>query len=208
MVVKNEHNYESFYTEMSDYVKDWSENQKSFEKKKNKKQELEESSFFGLRAYDSDEDASKQDYGQWMRISKKLNNRLDEELLTEDIPTERVVKTHDVDDEDDSVGEEKIEKHGMKKDLAKGPGPDVKFHVNPVHFASVGTDQELRVQGGEKFMELAKMKSLLYSLESELLRADTLGEDTSKIERTLKQMRKECHKMCQLLTPDAKTDII
>lgn len=66
--------------------------------------------------------------------------------------------------------------------LASGPGKGVKFHQNPVHFASTGMDQSPSPQepvrvtpnfsDGAKLEELIDLRAKLEKLESSLLAAD------------------------------------
>lgn len=102
------------------------------------------------------------------------------------------------------------EKDGFGKDLAKKLG-DTKFTPNPVHFASFGADSDLRVTpnftDGKDLRELAKMKELLYDLESELMGADVRGEKTNHIRKKLNSVKKQCDKLSQKLIPDPKKDV-
>jgi hypothetical protein len=110
-------------------------------------------------------------------------------------------ETPDTDDEEDGFG----------KDLANGPGKGVKFSANPIHFASKGADNKLRVTpnwtDGDELRELARLKSLMYDLESELLGTDVRGGDAEPIRVRLVKIQKQCEAMSQRLIPDPQTDV-
>lgn len=110
-------------------------------------------------------------------------------------------ETPDTDDEEDGFG----------KDLSSGPGKGVKFNVNPLHFASKGDDSKLRVTpnwtDGDELRELARLKSLMYDLESEMLGTDIRGGDAEPLRVRLVKIQKQCEAMSQRLIPDPKTDV-
>lgn len=109
-------------------------------------------------------------------------------------------ETPDTDDDEDGFG----------KDLT-GPGKDVKFNVNPTHFASKGADNKLRVTpnwtDGDELRELARLKAMMYDLESELLGTDIRGGDVEPIRVRLVRIQKQCESLSQKLIPDPKTDV-
>jgi hypothetical protein len=102
------------------------------------------------------------------------------------------------------------EKDGFGKDLAKKLG-DVDFTANPVHFASVGNDSDLRVTpnftDGDELRQLARLKSLLYDLESELLGTDIRGGNTEPIRIKMIKVRRQCESLSQRLIPDPRKDV-
>lgn len=120
----------------------------------------------------------------------------------------------DASDEDDAPDEN--DEDGFGKDLAKKLG-DTKFNVNPLHFASVGADASvspnvpLRVTpnftDGNELRQLARLKSLLYDLESEMLGTDVRGGDPEPIRVKMLAVRKQCESLSQKLIPDPKTDV-
>lgn len=99
---------------------------------------------------------------------------------------------------------------GFGKDLAKKLG-DVDFTPNPIHFASVGQDNKLRVtpnfSDGKELRKLAKLKSLLYDLETELLGTDVRGGDVEPIRVKMLAVRRQCESLSQSLTPDPRKDV-
>lgn len=99
---------------------------------------------------------------------------------------------------------------GFGKDLAKKLG-DVDFTPNPVHFASVGSDSDLRVTpnftDGAELRKLAKLKSLLYDLETELLGTDVRGGDAEPIRVKMLAVRRQCESLSQSLIPDPRKDV-
>ncbi len=109
-------------------------------------------------------------------------------------------ETPDTDEEEDGFG----------KDLTP-PGKEVKFNVNPLHFSSKGNDSKLRVTpnwtDGDELRELARLKALMYDLESELLGTDIRGGDSEPIRVRLVKIQKQCESMSQKLIPDPKTDV-
>lgn len=167
--------------------------------------------FFGLTQADNLDHVSVDAADEWRDVIKRTNQLFDpvtkEEFFTEerDPNTFRSTRSKyrpEVDENEDGIG----------KDLANGPGKDVHFNVNPTHFASAGVDQKLRVAknwtDGKELVELAKMKSLLYALESDFLHADCLGEKTEGIQRKLAEIQNKCSALSEKLTPDPKTDVV
>lgn len=102
------------------------------------------------------------------------------------------------------------EKDGFGKDLAKKLG-DAEFTPNPVHFASIGADSDLRVTpnftDGSELRQLAKLKSLLYDLETELLGTDVRGDDPEPIRVKMLAVRRQCESLSQRLIPDPRNDV-
>jgi hypothetical protein len=103
------------------------------------------------------------------------------------------------------------EEDGFGKDLSGGPGKNVKFNVNPTHFASKGADNKLRVTpnwtDGDELRELARLKAMMYDLESEMLGTDIRGGDVEPIRVRLVKIQKQCESLSQRLIPDPKTDV-
>jgi hypothetical protein len=102
------------------------------------------------------------------------------------------------------------EKDGFGKKMAKKLG-DTEFSPNPVHFASIGADSDLRVTpnftDGDDLRQLARLKSLLYDLESELLGTDIRGGSTEPIRIKMMAVRRQCESLSQRLIPDPKKDV-
>jgi hypothetical protein len=103
-----------------------------------------------------------------------------------------------------------VKKDGFGKDLAKKLG-DVDFFPNPVHFASIGADSDLRVTpnftDGKELRQLAKLKELLYDLESELLGTDVRGGNAEPIRVKMLAVRRQCESLSQKLIPDPRKDV-
>jgi hypothetical protein len=119
---------------------------------------------------------------------KKVSKKEEEELAV-------------VDDED-----------GFGKSLASKIGDKDQFvSPNPVHFASIGKDQKLRITpnwtSGEALAALAKLKSMMYDLECEMLTKEAMGSDVVSLEARLENMRKQVDALSQKLIPDVKTDV-
>lgn len=116
-------------------------------------------------------------------------------------------KAKPVEDEDDFGGDKN---DGFGKKMSKKLG-DTSFMPNPVHFASVGDDSKLRVTpnftDGPELRALAKMKTLLHDLESELLGTDVRGGNAEPIRVKMIAVRRQCEALSQRLIPDPKTDV-
>jgi len=102
------------------------------------------------------------------------------------------------------------EHDGFGHDLAKKLG-DAKFEPNPIHFASKGEDQKMRVTpnwtDGKELRALAKLKALMYELESELLGTDVTGGDPEPVRARLVSIQRQCEAMSQALIPNPKDDV-
>lgn len=102
------------------------------------------------------------------------------------------------------------DKDGFGKDLAKKLG-DAEFSPNPVHFSSIGDDNALRVTpnftDGDDLRQLARLKSLLYDLESELLGTDIRGGKTEPVRAKMIAVRRQCEALSQRLIPDPRKDV-
>jgi hypothetical protein len=115
----------------------------------------------------------------------------------------------------DSTGEEADpdEEEGIGAILARSLGDEDQFaSPNPIHFASVGKDQKLRVTpnwtSGTALAALAKLKSLMYDLECEMLTAEALGgKNLSQLENRLEGLQKQFDTFSQKIIPKVKNDI-
>lgn len=195
--------------DIDEYLAMWDEAQKTFPTEEKPKPKL--SSFFGMQNDVSEEEMSDEDGEHWRDVFyRSLEIGGDMELVNEvkegkkkaekKPKKKKEEETPKVDDEE-----------GLGSELADGPGKDVKFKVNPVTFNSVGDDSKLRVTpnwtDGDELRQLAKMKALLYNLESELLGTDVRGGDTEPIRVKLIAIQKQCESLSQKLIPDPKTDV-
>jgi len=110
----------------------------------------------------------------------------------------------------DEVPDWDEDEDGFGKDLAKKLG-DAEFYPNPVHFASIGADNDLRVTpnftDGDNLRQLARLKALLYDLESEMLGTDVRGGDPEPIRVKMIKVRKQCESLSQRLIPDPRKDV-
>jgi hypothetical protein len=167
----------------------WDKSQGDFADIKPQQRKVDLGGFFGLQQATDFDTIKPADSEQWRDVLDRSHELFDphkQEIINE-------------------------EEEGFGKDLASGPGKNVKFNVNPIKFNSVGRDQDLRVTknwtDGKELSELARMKSLLFSLESDFLRADALGETTYSIKKKLREIQEKCHELSEKLTPDPKTDV-
>lgn len=189
------------------WIEMWDKSQKDFVGQEPAERKVNLGGFFGLQQANNLDSVPTDDASHWRDVLDRSRELFDSDdsVITEQwevvYPPKKSTKN--------VVKEEKSE--GFGKDLSSGPGKDVKFHVNPVKFNSVGRDQDLRVTknwiDGEELVELARLKSMLYALESDFLRADTLGEKTDSIKKRLEEIQNKCHELSERLTPDPKTDV-
>lgn len=113
--------------------------------------------------------------------------------------------THDEADPDETEGIGAI--------LAKSLGDKDQFpSPNPIHFASVGMDQKLRVTpnwtSGTALAALAKLKAAMFDLEGEMLTAEALGgKNVAALETRLEKLQKEFHTLSQSIVPNIKNDV-
>lgn len=82
---------------------------------------------------------------------------------------------------------------------------------NPIHYASVGNDQDLRVSKnwsqGPELEELADVKKQVEEMERKFHDADVLEKsDKSKLQTELNNLRERMHKLSQKVTPDPQED--
>jgi hypothetical protein len=195
-----------------------------------------ETSFFGMNSVNDDdlEAARARDIDAWKDIdarTSQLNGRVDSHELFMEAKKEEEAKkkglggkkkvddgsngkkkkksatdsTHDEADPDDTEGIGAI--------LAKALGDKDQFvSPNPIHFASVGMDQKLRVTpnwtSGSALMALAKLKIAMFDLECEMLSAEaTGGKNVAALESRLEGLQKQFHVMSQKVAPDTKNDV-
>jgi len=95
------------------------------------------------------------------------------------------------------------EAHGEKETI----GPHL---PNPVHYASTGEDQKLRVtpnwNDGEELIELHHLKIAMEQLESKLNAADAFGDKTGSIQTKLDALREKFHDLSHEIQPDQTID--
>lgn len=186
-----------------------------------KKAAVPNSSFFGMDTPDdvAQDYINKQDLTNWQDVLDRTDQlrapTIPGELLQES--TKKTTKkqkptTKKKKDPAEDPAEVDDDEEGLAALLSKHLGDKKQFiSPNPIHFASIGTDQKVRVTpnwtSGETLAALAKLKSMMYDLECELLTKEGLGVDIGNLENRLTSMQKQVHKMSEMLTPDAGTDV-
>lgn len=206
--------------EIEQYLELWDKARKDFaiEDKPQKT-----ASFFGMYNHEEDIQNQEPDSNEaehWRDVYfRALELSANEEIISENEgkPTKKKKKKKKKKDDvskskdGDEIPSTNDDEDGFGSELSDGPGKDVKFTPNPIHFASKGVDNKLRVTpnwtDGDELRELARLKSLMYDLESEYLGADTRGEDAEPIRVRLVKIQKQCEAMSQNLTPDPKKDV-
>lgn len=104
------------------------------------------------------------------------------------------------------------ETEGIGAILAKSLGDKDQFtSPNPIHFASVGMDQKMRVTpnwtSGTALSALAKLKVAMHDLENEMLTAEAMGGNVDTLEARLDKLQKEFHTLSQSIVPNTKNDV-
>jgi hypothetical protein len=208
--------------EIDQYLDLWDQAQKEFSKEE--KPVTQSASFYGMHNIpEENEEVDSGEGEHWRDIyyrSLELSHGPeDEQLVTEakkksdkKPAKQKAAKKKDKRKPEDAEAPDlEPEEDGFGKDLASGPGKGVKFHINPIHPASVGDDSKLRVTpnwtDGDELRQLAKLKALMYDLESELLGTDVRGGNAEPIRIKLIGIQKQCEALSQKLIPDAKTDV-
>lgn len=216
--------------EIDQYLALWDQAQKHFPKQK--KAAPENVSYYGMQRDASEDEFDEEDGEHWRDVyyrsleidgiegedqlvneaeeepkkkspkkKKKSSKKKSSSKKEKDVRTPYEGEPPDEDEEEDGFG----------KDLADGFGKDVKFNVNPITFSSVGSDNKLRVTpnwtDGDELRQLAKLKALMYDLESELLGTDIRGGDVGPLKIKLRGIQKQCETLSQRLIPDVKHDV-
>lgn len=176
-------------------------------------------SFFGMSSVDDDafEDIDSSDIEGWHDVNDRtsqLYSPVADELLTEAEEKKKPKKKKKPVKKKDKAGNppEHEEDDGLESVLAKSIGDEDQFiSPNPIHFASVGKDQKMRVTpnwtAGEALIALVKLKSMMYDLECEMLTAEALGSNIDTLEKRLDLMGKQFDKLSQKLVPNPKNDV-
>lgn len=195
-----------------------------------------ESSFFGMNSVNDDnldpDNASARDIDGWKDVADRTNQlygKVDShELFMEakkqeaaekkglggkvktDSGSKKKSKKSAADSTHDEANPDETE--GIGAILAKSLGDKDQFQSpNPIHFASVGMDQKMRVTpnwtSGTALAALAKMKAAMYDLESEMLTAEAMGGDVTTLETRLEKLQKEFHKLSQSIVPNPANDV-
>jgi hypothetical protein len=172
-----------------------------------------DNSFFGMHNIDDEKDIAFQDIDVWKDVSDRADNvygKVDSHQLFSEAKKEKKKKsaaksTHKEADPDD--------KEGIGAILAKALGdPDQFVSPNPIHFASVGMDQKVRVTpnwtSGTALIALAKLRSAMYDLECEMLTAEAMGgKNVKTLEGRLESLQKEFEELSQKIVPKVKNDV-
>lgn len=104
-------------------------------------------------------------------------------------------------------------KEGITKPEQVADNLDRKFEVNPIHFASKGNDQELRVTpnftDGDIIRELNDIKIKLEALEREVHSAFINDQDAQekKLQKQLDNLRNKFEELSDKLTPHPIEDV-
>lgn len=107
------------------------------------------------------------------------------------------------------VGAEPFNRPLVKNKLSKDKNKE--YPENPIHFASVGDDQEVRVtkdfNQGKGLEKLSDLKKELESLEREFHNADVTRDKRKKnLSSQLDKLRKEVKDLSQKIVPKANQD--
>jgi hypothetical protein len=168
-------------------------------------------SFFGMNSVDDDtiDDINRSDAEGWSDVIDRTNalyapvgDLITEETKKKKKKTKKKKEELTVVDDEDGFGKKLASKIGDKNQF---------ISPNPIHFASVGTDQKLRITpnwtSGDALAALAKLKSMMYDLECEMLTKEAMGSDVESLESRLENMKKQVDALSQKLIPDVKTDV-
>jgi hypothetical protein len=210
--------------EIDQYLALWDQARKHFPPEK--KVTPPNVSFYGMQRDASEDELDEEDGEHWRDVyyrSLEIDGMEEEEILTEaEEPKKKASakkkkkskKSPKKDARAPKDGEApdlEEDEDGFGKDLADGPGKDVKFKVNPITFSSAGDDTKLRVTpnwtDGKELRQLAKLKSLLYDLESEMIGTEVRGKNADSIRVKLLGIQKQCEALSQKLIPDVKHDV-
>lgn len=179
-------------------------------------------SFFGMSSVDDNtiDDINNSDVDGWNDVNDRTTQLYAPvgDLLTEAEEKKKKKskkKKNKVSSKEKNKSEEPEydEEDGFDSILAKNVGDKNQFvGPNPVHFSSVGKDQKLRVTpnwtSGDALIALAKLKSMMYSLECEMLTSEALGgNNVVELEKRLSSMGRQFDKLSQKLIPDVKKDV-
>lgn len=209
--------------EIDQYLAMWDQARKEFQEEAPKVRKDDTGVFYGfmhnLDASVEEGGPGEEEAEHWNDVYyRALEMSGEEQLVTEaeekpkpkkkkDAPKKKAKKKEEDVDDAPEVDEDE---DGFGKDLTP-PGKGVKFNVNPTHFASKGQDSKMRVTpnwtDGDELRELAKLKALMYDLESEMLGTDIRGGDPEPIRIRLVRLQKQCESLSQKLIPDPKTDV-
>jgi hypothetical protein len=207
--------------EIDDYLALWDQAQKEFPVEK--KPSAPAGSFFGMQSDMSEEEMEDSEGDHWRDVfyrsleidsdGEQLVTEAEEKPKKKKKPAKKksVSKKDARKPEEDEAPDLEPDEDGFGKDLASGFGKNVKFNVNPITPSSVGDDAKLRVTpnwtDGDELRQLAKLKALMYDLESELLGTDIRGGKSEPIRVKLLGIQKQCEALSQRLIPDPKTDV-
>jgi hypothetical protein len=181
------------------------------------------SSFFGMNQVDDEDDeVSLKDLDSWtdatnradQRFSKVDSHALFNEAVKEGAKKKKTVKKKKKSAADNyNVDADPDDSEGIGAILAKSLGDVDQFvSPNPITVSSVGMDQKLRVTpnwtSGKSLAALAKMKSLMYDLECEMLSAEALDSKGVKVlETRLQGLQKQMDALSQDIVPKVKNDV-
>lgn len=210
--------------QFNSWVAMWEKSQADMPKVTPTRQSSPNTSFFGMNSVNDDDmdsdNVSVSDVDVWKDVDDRLNqlhSKVDShELFIEakKQPKSKSVKkkkksaadsTHEEADPDDTEGIGAI--------LAKSLGDKDQFvSPNPIHFASVGMDQKMRVTpnwtSGTALAALSKMKAAMYDLECEMLTAEAMGgKNIDALETRLEKLQKEFSTLSQSIVPQVKNDV-
>lgn len=114
----------------------------------------------------------------------------------------------------DSVAYAGEEGFGKQIPLGTPPSPGGKkvFTNQPVHFSSVGTDQDMRVtdnwSDGKELLELDEMKRKIEEMERRFHESDVLNKgDRSKIQSELDSLRSRVEKLSEKISSNPQKDL-
>lgn len=192
------------------------------------------SSFFGMNSVDDDDldTARARDVDAWKDVHNRtdqLYGKVDSHELFVEAKKQELAEKKALAGKAKENGDKKKKKksaaesthkeadpdetEGIGAILAKSLGDKDQFvSPNPIHFASVGMDQKLRVTpnwtSGTALVALAKIKVAMFDLESEMLTAEALGgKNLADLENRLEKLQKEFHTLSQSIVPNVKNDV-